>query len=92
MGCSWAEQSRDQVPLEVRFSTPLQTGPGTHPASYIVGARSFPLVKRPGHGINHTLPPGIEVKDRVELTQHSQIYTFIYSNKPINLSSPQMSN
>jgi hypothetical protein len=28
-----------------RFSTPVQTGPGAHPASYTMGTRSFPGVK-----------------------------------------------
>jgi len=29
----------------VRFSAPVQTGPGAHPASYTKGAGSFPGVK-----------------------------------------------
>jgi len=29
-----------------RFSTPVQTGPGTYPASYTLGTWSFPGVKR----------------------------------------------
>ena len=31
-----------------RFSAPVQTGPGAHPASYTTGAWAFPVVKRPG--------------------------------------------
>jgi hypothetical protein len=31
-----------------RFSAPVQTGPGAHPASYITGAASFPRVKPAG--------------------------------------------
>ena len=31
-----------------RFSAPVQTGPGTHSASYTIGTGSFPGVKRPG--------------------------------------------
>jgi hypothetical protein len=34
-----------------RFSAPVQTGPGSHPASYTVGTGSFPGVKRPGRGV-----------------------------------------
>jgi hypothetical protein len=41
--------------VPARFSTPVQTGPGAHPASYIMGTGSFPGAKRPGRGINH--PP-----------------------------------
>jgi hypothetical protein len=38
-----------------RFSAPVQTGPGAHPASYTMGTWSFPGVKRPGRGDYH--PP-----------------------------------
>jgi len=31
----------------------VQTGPGAHPASYIMGTGSFPGVKRPGCGVDH---------------------------------------
>jgi hypothetical protein len=36
-----------------RFSTPVQNGPGAHPASYTIGRGSFPGVKRPGRGVDH---------------------------------------
>jgi hypothetical protein len=39
----------------VRFSAPVQTGPGAHPASYTMGTESFSGVKRPGRGVDH--PP-----------------------------------
>jgi hypothetical protein len=51
----------------VEFSTPVQTGSGALPASYTVDTRSFPGVKRPAHGINHTPPSYTKVKERVEL-------------------------
>jgi hypothetical protein len=38
-----------------RFSAPIQTGPGAHPASYTMGTESFIGVKRPGRGVDH--PP-----------------------------------
>ena len=38
-----------------RFSAPVQTGPGAHPASSTMGTGSFPGVKRPGRGADH--PP-----------------------------------
>jgi hypothetical protein len=31
----------------VRFFAPVQTDPGAHPATYTMGTRSFPGVKRP---------------------------------------------
>jgi len=40
---------------EARFSTPVKTGPGAHPASYTRGTGSFPGEKRPGRGVDH--PP-----------------------------------
>jgi len=50
-----------------RFSAPVQTGPGAHPASYTMGTVSFPGVKRPGRGVDHPLPASAEVKERIEL-------------------------
>ena len=52
---------------EERFSVPIQTGPGTHPASYRMGTLSFLRVKRPGRGVDHPLPSSDEVEGRVEL-------------------------
>jgi hypothetical protein len=40
---------------EARFSAPVQTSPGAHPASSTTGTGSFPGVKRPGRGVDH--PP-----------------------------------
>ena len=50
-------QSGDQIPVEARFSTPFQTGPGGHPASYTIGTGSFPWVKQQGHGVDQPPPP-----------------------------------
>ena len=38
-----------------RFSAPVKTGPGAHPAPYTTGTGSFSGVKRPGRGVDH--PP-----------------------------------
>jgi len=54
-----------------RFSAPVQTGPGAHPASCTMGTGSFPGVKRPGRGVDHPLPSRAEVKERVELYRYS---------------------
>ena len=61
-----------------RFSAPVQTGPGTHPTSYIMGTGSFPWVKRPGRGADQPPPFSAEVEGSVEL--------YIYS--PSGLSWP----
>jgi hypothetical protein len=37
----WAGLSGDQIPVRVRFPTPVQTGPGAHPASHS-GYRRIP--------------------------------------------------
>jgi len=54
-----------------RFSAPVQTGPGAHPASYTVGTGSLLAVKRLGHGVDHPSPFSAEVKERVELYLYS---------------------
>jgi hypothetical protein len=53
--------------VEARFSKPVETGPGTHPAPYTGGTGSFSGVKRPGRGVDY-LPTSIaKVKERVDL-------------------------
>jgi len=37
-----------------------------HPASYTMGTRSFPAVKRPGRGVDHTPQSSTEIKESVE--------------------------
>jgi len=49
-----------------RFYAPVQTGPGAHPASYRMGTKTFPGVRRPGRGVDHPQPSSAEVKERVE--------------------------
>ena len=46
----------DRIPVGARFSAPVQTGPGAHPASCTMGTRSFPGVKS-GRGVTLTLQP-----------------------------------
>jgi len=41
----------------MRFSAPVQTGPGFHPASYTMYTRSFQGVKTPERSVNH--PPNL---------------------------------
>jgi hypothetical protein len=54
-----------------RFSAPVQTGPGTHAASYTIGTGSFPGVKRQERGVDDPPPSSAEVKKRVELYLYS---------------------
>jgi len=57
--------------VEARFSAPVQIVPEAHPVSYTMGARSFPGIKRPGRGTDHTTPSSAEVKESVELYIYS---------------------
>ena len=50
-----------------RFSAPVQTGPGTHPAYSTKSTGSFPGVKRPGRGVEQPPLSSAEVKERAEL-------------------------
>ena len=54
-----------------KFSTPVQTSAGAHPASYTMGTGSFPGVKRPERGVDHPPPSSAEVEGRVELYIYS---------------------
>jgi len=40
-----AGRTGDRIPVGARFSAPVQTGPGAHPASSTMGTGSFPGVK-----------------------------------------------
>jgi len=66
-----AGRSGDRISLGARLSVIVQTGPGAHPASYTVGAVSFPGVRRTGRGIDHPPPSSADVKERVELYLYS---------------------
>jgi len=46
----------DRILVEARFSAPVQTGPGAHPASCTMGIGSFPGVKS-GRGVTLTPYP-----------------------------------
>ena len=50
-----AGRSGDRIPMGARFSPPVQTGPGAHPASYTMGTGLSWGVQRPGRGVDH--PP-----------------------------------
>ena len=57
--------------LGARFSAPVQTGPGPHPATYTMGTGYFPGLKRAGCGIDHPPPSSAEAKERGELYLYS---------------------
>ena len=64
----------DGAGIESRWGeifTPVQTGPAAHPASYTMGAGSFPGLIRPGLGVYHQPPSTTDVEERVELYLYS---------------------
>ena len=59
----WVGRSGDRIPVRARFSAPVQTGPGAHPASYTMGTGSFPGVKSgPGRDTDPSPPSSAVVK------------------------------
>ena len=65
-----AGRSGDRIPVGVRFSALVQTGPGVHPASCTMGTGSFPEVKS-GRGVTLTPHPSAVGHERVELYLYS---------------------
>ena len=57
--------------LRARFSAPVHTGPGAHPASCTMGNGSFPGVKRPERGAIH--PPTSKCRG------HERVGLYLYS-------------
>jgi hypothetical protein len=66
----WAGWCGDRILVGVRFFASIQTGPGGHPASCIMGAEFFSEGKEAGVWQPPT-PSSTEVKDRVELYLYS---------------------
>jgi hypothetical protein len=60
-----AGRSGDWIPVGARFSAPVQTDPGAHPASCTM---IFTGVKRLERGVDHLHPYSAEVKERVNYT------------------------
>jgi len=54
--------------LEARFSAPVQTGSGAHPASYTMGNGSFQGVKRSAGGVDHPPHPAPRLKKQYNYT------------------------
>jgi hypothetical protein len=70
-----------------RFSAPVQTGPGTHPASCTMGTGSFPGVKQTGRDADPSPLLSPRSKNRVELYLYSlQVSSWSVNRvKPTNL-------
>ena len=78
--------------MEVRLSAPVQTGPGAHPASYTMGAGSFPAVKWPGRGVDHPLHLAPRLKKEYSYTStpplglHGLLYGELFKEHEVDHS------
>jgi hypothetical protein len=59
----WLDGPGLESRCEARFHSPVQTGPGAHPAFYTMGTGSFPGVKQLGRGVGYPSPSSAAVKD-----------------------------
>jgi hypothetical protein len=62
-----AGRSGDRLPVVARFSAPVQTDPGAHPASCTMDTDLFLGVKRPECGVDDQPSCSTAVKERIEL-------------------------
>ena len=63
------ERSGDRIPVDAKFSAPVQTGNGVH----LHTSGFFPEVKQPGGGVDHPPPSCDEVKERADLYMYSPL-------------------
>ena len=65
----WMDGPGIESRCRARFSAPVQTDSGAHPASYTRGTWSLSQgVKMPWLGVGHLTPSSAEVKERVDIT------------------------
>ena len=65
-----------KIRVGTRFSAPVQTGRGAHPASCTTGTGSFPGIKRPARGVDH-LSPSTTLKPPKKHGKLQIIYVFV---------------
>jgi hypothetical protein len=66
-----ARRSGDRIPVAARFYAPVQIFSEVYPASYTMDNESFPVIKRPGRGVDHPPLSSADSKERVELYIYS---------------------
>jgi len=59
------------MPVRMRFSALILTGPGAHSASCRMDIEVFTGVKRPGREVKYPPPSSAEVEERIELCLYS---------------------
>jgi hypothetical protein len=83
-----AERLGDRIPVGVRISGPVQTGPGAHPAPYTLGTESMPGIK-PGRAL--TTHPHVALRLKKEkrytpiplLCLHGSLLSELYLYAPL---------
>ena len=80
-----AGRSGNRIPVGARFSAPVQTGPGAHPASCAKGIGSlYRAVKRPGRGVEH--PPPLALRLEKEYSYTSTPLSAFIARSRVNLT------
>jgi len=64
-------QSGQRITVGTKISTPIQTGPGAHPAPLYKWYRFCTVVQQPGCGADHPSPPSTEFIGTAELYSYS---------------------
>jgi hypothetical protein len=87
-----AGRSVDRNPVGASFFAPVQTDPGTHPASYTMDTGSFPGVKRPLRGVDHR--PHLAPKFKKEYSYNSThpLGLLYFANSSTNFTMAQYIN
>jgi len=63
--------SGDRILVDARFSTPVQTSPGAHPASNTMGTNSFHGGRAARTDVDYPSPTSTKVKETVDLHLYS---------------------
>jgi hypothetical protein len=67
----WLDDPGIEYRWGARLFSPMQTGPGAHPASCTMGTGSFPGVKQPVRGVDHPPPSKCRGHEREGLYLYS---------------------
>jgi hypothetical protein len=69
----WAGRSGDRIPVETRFSAPVQNDSGAHSDPCTIGTGYFPGVKLPVAELATPPPSSVEANERVQLYRYSPL-------------------
>jgi len=63
----WAGYPSDPIPLEMRFSVPVQTSPKAHPTSCTTSSRCFTGGNADRRGVDHPPPSSVKATNGLRL-------------------------